>query len=372
MPPRLHTSLSGNQVQLQMTIHPLYSLDVLPEIPLHELECDAPPVVHLADQDGLYRYADLINAKAAALYDASEYAQRNGTDRRLAYVTLATPEYDLGLRVLIRSIRRVSDIPIFVLVTSKWKVKSEARDVFGLAVPGIARADNHRSRSEFGATYTKLWPFALRHFDRVVFIDSDMLVLGDLDHLWTGSQFMVCRDSVEASRMDRFNSGLLAFTPKDYYLNRIAREGPHAPSDDGGDQGLLNSLFSSDVKYIESEYNTIKHYWYFNAPEVDRERIKCIHFIVKKPWELWYRELTDCFTVDIEDKWTRFLTHQELLSLVSHWRRRQFLAERPRFDITRQSKSGKRDRRKRRLHAAALAVSLSLLPLAYFLGRFVG
>jgi len=58
---------------------------------------------------------------------------------RMAYVALATPDYDLGLRVLLRSLRRTSQIPVFVLVPSRWTLQTEVADVFAIAAPHIVR-----------------------------------------------------------------------------------------------------------------------------------------------------------------------------------------------------------------------------------------
>ena len=148
---------------------------------------------------------------------------------------------------------------------------------------------------------------------------------------------------------------MLAISPQKGYFERIKCEGPTARSYDGGDQGLLNALFGDEAKYLGSEFNTIKHYWYFAHSEVDREQAKGIHFIVKKPWEIWYREITDAMTVDIEDTWTGFLTHSELLRLVSQWRRDQFVAERSRFDATR---GVRRERRKHRQEIIRIAIAV--------------
>ncbi len=341
---------------------------VLTDIPIIDLPLQASTVA-LSDSSQFYACSNLISKAAASVYDSSHFSQQHPGRTRIAYLTLATPDYDMGLRVLVRSLRRVTDIPIIVLMTSRWDVQSDAKDVFGLVVPQLTRDDPKRSRQEFGATYTKLWAFGLLDFERVVFLDSDCLVLKALDALWTGDQMKVCRDSVEHVRLAKFNSGLIAFNPQKAYLDKIATDGPTADSDDGGDQGLLNSLFRNEVAYIESEYNLIKHYWYFRSPEIRASSARCIHFIVKKPWDLWFQEITDSFTVDLEDKWTSFLTHEELLTLVSHWRRRQFVAERSRFDVTRLNRAHARDRRWKRARLVGLLALPSLLIGTFLLGR---
>jgi hypothetical protein len=329
-----------------------------------------PQRVSLSNADALEGCARLISDALEAAFHESRYARDAKPNLRMAYVTLATPDYDLGLRVLLRSLRRTSQIPVFVLVPSRWALQTEVADVFAIEVPHIVRDDAHRDRHEFGATFTKLWAFGLSGFERVIFLDSDFLVLQSLDELFEGSEFLVCRDSVERTVLDRFNTGLLAISPRRSYFDRIRREGATAPSYDGGDQGLLNTLFGDEVKYLSSEFNTIKHYWYFAHSEVDRDKTKGVHFIVKKPWEIWYREITDAMSVDLEDIWTAHLTHSELLRLVSQWRRDQFVTERGRFDATRGG--GRRERRLRRQENVRIFVAVGAAVVIFIAGMLVG
>lgn len=311
-----------------------------------------PSRVSLDDRKILLECQEILSETIERAYHLSSYAREHASEAPIAYVTLATPDYDWGARVLLRTLRRYTSIPIIVLAPSRWGLRSDVPDIYLIEVPTLYRnADS--ARREFAQTFTKLWAFCFLNFRRIVFLDSDTLVLQNLDELFDSDEFLVCRDSVEQVKVGAFNSGLLAFSPKRRLFEKIADHAATAPTKDGGDQGLLNCLFRDEVKYLGSEFNAIKHYLYFRHPDVQERELRMIHYIVKKPWELWYREISDAFCVDLEDLWTNELTRAELLELVSHWRRNQFIAERFRFDVTRQH----RKRRKRHRELAIFILS---------------
>jgi len=335
-----------------MSLRQDVALRPIPEIKSHD---HLPPRVSLSDRDALLYCQRVLCETFENAYRASTYARTRPSDPPVAYITLATPDYAWGTRVLLRTLRRYTSVPILVMIPSNYSLHSDVQDVFAINVPTLYRqADG--ARKEFSQTFTKLWAFSLINFRRIVFLDSDTLVLGSLDDLLDGDEFLVCRDSVEYVELSAFNSGLMAFSPKPHLFQRILEEGATAPTKDGGDQGLLNSLFRGEVKYLGSEFNAIKHYLYFRHPDLRQQDLRMVHYIVKKPWELWYREITDAFCVDLEDLWTSELSRTELLDLISQWRRNQFLAERPRFDVTRQHR--KKRKRNRNLAICGLAGAL--------------
>ena len=343
-------------------------------VPLERSGKRLPASVGISDHAAMAASAEIIARTCSAIYDKSEYARRNPGKPRIAYVTIGTPDYDWGVRVLLRSLRRTTSVPIFVLMTSPWEIRTEVPDTYAVEVPILARIDDHRERKEFGSTYSKLWVFGLSGFDRIIFLDADMLVLKSLDTLFDERDFLVCRDSVERANSDRFNSGLFAFTPSEDLVAKIREQAAEAYSYDGGDQGLLNTIFRGDVRYMNSEVNTLKHYMFFSNSDLSKDNVRAIHYIVKKPWEIWYREITDGFSIDVEDLWTKFLTHSELQALVSQWRRNQFLAERPRFDLTRnpsrvRNAMGLRLRHVAAIVAAGIVFSLSIFVTGFLLGK---
>jgi hypothetical protein len=113
----------------------------------------------------------------------------------------------------------------------------------------------------------------------------------------------------------------------------------------------------------------LRHFSFFSGAELKRDQVRSIHYINKKPWELWYRESVDAALSELDDVWTRELSHEELLALVSLWRRRQSIAERARFEarITPGAARRQEDRGRRRFRRWLYVTGAILIATVFFL-----
>ena len=254
---------------------------------------------------------------------------------RHAFVSCVTPEYRWGLLVWLRSLRRVSQKPIFLLVSRELVIPVDVAGVFQILVPGLYEEQYSFDRVEFQNVLNKLWIFALTPLTRIFHIDVDCLVLKDIDHLFDSMDFQVCPDYVETRATQRFNSGVMVFNPTVALRDRVFAMAPGVYSYDGGDQGALNNILLDTVTFIDESYNLLRHFYYFSGRK-NLNDVRILHYIVKKPWELNYRETPDPFLVELDDLWTTFLTRDELLELVIDWRRNIFrVSERARIESSR-------------------------------------
>jgi hypothetical protein len=289
------------------------------------------PSVDVSDIDEVLRLcAEVDHAVSAALKGASPQSASPQ-----CYVTFSTPDYSLGLTVLVRSLRKYSQRPIVVLTDRSWSFDSGLSNVFFVVVPQLRNKNYNPARVELKLTLTKLWIFGLVSLDRLVYIDSDCLVLQPIDELFERSGTWCPPDYVENAESRRFSSGLIAFSPSAALRDRVFRAAPAATSYDHADQGLLNTIISPEVNILPPDYCVTRHYHLFHGAEMQPANIRIMHYIAKKPWELWYRETSDTGLCELDDKWTAELTHVELLALVAQWRRRQFNFERPRLESLR-------------------------------------
>jgi hypothetical protein len=291
-----------------------------------------------------------------------------------AYVTLASPDYEWGLRVVLRSLRRVSKVPVIVLAARRWSFDGEHENVVFLEVPALSNAAYKPERHEFGVALTKLWVFALTCFRRITFIDADSLILRPLDDLFDRTGLWAASDYVLDSQRQGFNSGLMSFEPTLELRDRIYESAAGAKSFDQADQGLLNGLLWPEAHILPPEYSLLRHFSFFSGTELKRDQVRSIHYINKKPWELWYRESVDLALSELDDVWTQELSHEELLALVSFWRRRQSIAERARFEARTTPGAARRQQQRRRrrfrrwvyITAAILIATLFFLSGAYW------
>lgn len=221
-----------------------------------------------------------------------------------SFVTLATnTNYVLGALTLAQSLRRVNTTrKLTILITREVPepLVQHLRSVFDhvelvdlLDSQDAANLDLLR-RPELGVTFTKLHCWRLTQFTKCVFLDADCLVLHNVDDLFDREEFSAATD---IGWPDCFNSGVFVFKPSvDTYRSLLSFAQQPGASFDGGDQGLLNSFFSSwstddSSRRLPFTYNMTTNVSYSYAPAFKQFRatVKIVHFIgAQKPWYFSY------------------------------------------------------------------------------------
>jgi glycogenin glucosyltransferase len=222
--------------------------------------------------------------------------ETQATDSRFACATLVTTDsYLPGAVALGESLRRSGwKHDTLALVTSG--VSTTVRERMGKfwdRVVEIEPVENPFAKEEQGYDYFdtmfckyRIWQ--LTDYERVVYIDSDTIVLGSLDELLTRPSFAAAPCIWPP---DRFNAGVLVVEPsEDMFDDLISRFG-ELSSYDGSDQGFLNSYYPDwytgpPERRLPSTYNmpqliyTYGTVWKRLLPE-----IRILHYT--GPWKPW-------------------------------------------------------------------------------------
>ncbi|PPQ63767.1 hypothetical protein CVT24_004309 [Panaeolus cyanescens] len=140
-------------------------------------------------------------------------------------------------------------------------------------------------RPDLTTVLTKLHVFRLVQFQKIIFLDADVLPIRPLDHLFNlPHEFAAVPD---VGWPDIFNSGVLVLTPGNEKFDQLYTLMKSSPSWDGGDQGILNEWRGSNWHRLSFTYNTTPTAAYTYAPAYERygPQISAIHFIGQdKPW----------------------------------------------------------------------------------------
>ncbi|KAM8953156.1 glycogenin-1 [Pelodytes ibericus] len=244
-----------------------------------------------------------------------------------AFVTLATNDpYVKGALVLGTSLRQHNTTrKLVVLITpqvsdSMRKVLDKVFD--DVRVVNVLDSEDSAhlalmQRPELGVTLTKLHCWTLTQYTKCVFMDADTLVLSNVDELFERSELSAAPDP---GWPDCFNSGVFVYQPSIQTYNQLLHLASEKGSFDGGDQGLLNTFFSSwatkDIhKHLPFVYNlsSISIYSYLPAFKAFGDNAKVVHFLGKvKPWNYTYDSSTKSVKSDVHDQ---TLIHPEFLSL---------------------------------------------------------
>ncbi|KAJ3558036.1 hypothetical protein NM688_g1145 [Phlebia brevispora] len=257
-----------------------------------------------------------------------------------AYATLLTKtDYLPGALVLHQSLRDVdAKYPLVVMTTPS--VSEVDKEI--LAKRGIKLRDIESLRPEPGThilpahdirfqdTWTKLRAFELAEYDRIVLLDSDMIVMRNMDELmdldlpsdWIAAAhactcnprrlphypkdwipqncahssvkhpealtqpFEITPSSPRTHRL--LNSGSIVLTPSHDLaqdIRKFLQESPLVPTFQFPDQDLLAAYFYGRWKVLPWCYNALKTLREIHKPLWRDEEIRCLHYILHdKPW----------------------------------------------------------------------------------------
>jgi glycogenin glucosyltransferase len=234
------------------------------------------------------------------------------TPTKCSYVTLLTSDDHLkGVLLLSESLKRVgADHELVALATDNVSEDAlRVLSVFGIepricpeiSMPEQARANNEATGFACYDTHlSKLHVFELLDFAKLVYIDADMLLLKNVDHLFSYPHLSAIADAKSApgwSHLVGLNSGLMVIEPRAGLLNQMLEYLPQVVESKPsvGDQAVINHFYDgwpymSDL-HIDAGYNlyesTFDHYVRHEGYGVfgKTKRIVAVHFIgERKPW----------------------------------------------------------------------------------------
>jgi glycosyl transferase family 8 len=211
--------------------------------------------------------------------------------------------FSAGLRACVQSIRRLHDhVPPILLLTPASQCVTLAD------VDEVIPFDPHAYQSipcdglYFGReVFYKLELFRLRGYERIIYLDCDTIVRGDISSLWdprqyTEREFWAVREQavpgVTSSAFDEFNTGVMMLNrpllQESVYrrLFEIARSGV---SYDGADQGVISAYLAERGEGVAGDldraYNVFVSAKKLGQWDVVKDAVKVLHFVnALKPW----------------------------------------------------------------------------------------
>ncbi|CAK9177873.1 unnamed protein product [Ilex paraguariensis] len=214
---------------------------------------------------------------------------------REAYVTIlhSSESYVCGAIALAQSIIQTNSTKDLVLLADDsistkalqglraagWKIKHIKR----IRSPG-AEKDAYNEWN-----YSKLRVWQLTEYEKIIFIDADLIVLKNIDKFFVYPQ-------VSAASNDKFlfNSGVMLVEPSKCMFEALMKKRFTLASYNGGDQGFLNEVFTWWHRW-PSRLNHLKVFGNNSLDNPKHEISKnlyMIHYLGVKPW-MCYKDY-DC------------------------------------------------------------------------------
>ncbi|KAJ3227417.1 hypothetical protein HK099_002168 [Clydaea vesicula] len=256
--------------------------------------------------------------------------RRSGT--KYKKVVLYTPETlsNYSITILYASFDLVIPVPLFRSV-----------DKENLALLG---------REELDVTFTKLYCWnknLFENFDKLCFLDADTIVLRNVDGIFeylNEDNKAVFAAAPDIGWPDCFNSGVFVLKPNNDIYNQLIEHAKACGSFDGGDQGILNSFFSSwgsgekisgipVSTRLPFTFNVTPtaSYSYLPAYVKYSSKISIVHFIgSSKPWKSPPPKIDEEDTeikLDLFNKWWYFYNDYKI------WKLEKDVAETPKTKI---------------------------------------
>ncbi|CAI5524369.1 unnamed protein product [Closterium sp. Naga37s-1] len=233
-------------------------------------------------------------------------APQAGTEKKAwATVLHSSDKYICGALALARSLRRVGTRHELVAFVSK-EVSQRAQRSLTLAGWKVVAVGRMRSSFKASSNYCKynhsklrLWQMA--QYSKLIFLDTDMLVLRNLDHLFAMPEL-----TAVSNNQFQFNGGLLVVDPSPCTFAMLKDALALFETYKDCEQGLLNELYPWWHRLPQST-NFLKFAW-SNKPEDLAQRratlaaqppvVDMVHYLGAKPWYC-YRDF-DCNLLSTE------------------------------------------------------------------------
>ncbi|CAG8667810.1 2477_t:CDS:2 [Ambispora leptoticha] len=272
------------------------------------------------------------NSKTNGIGTSNNTCNTKQKPKPKVWITLITKENDyiIGAKVLAFSLLRVeSKYPLMILhtkaVTKKTldeflQLRCQLRQVELLEPPKGVTQELVNGYSE---TWTKLRAWELIEFERVVFLDADMLVVRNMDELLDDEELIKDENWVPESCVytpktesssnptiihfeDYFNSGMLVLKPNDKIFACMLKKLYNHPNPDAlifPDQDFLNEFFNSHWVRLPYIYNALKTLRNCHSYMWHDDQVKNVHYILDKPWRITDRDSAEIKTNELNLRW---------------------------------------------------------------------
>lgn len=229
---------------------------------------------------------------------------------KYSYITLLNTEnYLKGVLCLNESLKRTqTKYPLTVAITEQISKKTieilqengiDIVYIDKMVVPEDIKEKNKKGIfSHWSNTFDKLKIFELTQFDKLVLLDSDMLVRKNIDELFERENLSAVVDRREPNVIDswkKLTSGTIVIEPKKEIIKEFIQimNEIKEKRESIGDQDILQEYDTEwenkENLHLDVKYNTFFIYldYYVKCGGYKLDDIAVVHFILKtKPWDL--------------------------------------------------------------------------------------
>ncbi|XP_057974566.1 putative UDP-glucuronate:xylan alpha-glucuronosyltransferase 3 [Malania oleifera] len=246
-------------------------------------------------------------------------ASYSGNAPREAYATIlhSAHVYVCGAIAAAQSIRMAGSMRDLVILIDETisEYHRSGLEAAGWKLHNIQRIRNPKAErdayNEWNYSKFRLWQ--LTDYDKIIFIDADLLILRNIDFLFDMPEI-----SAIGNNATLFNSGVMVIEPSNCTFQLLMDHINEIESYNGGDQGYLNEIFTWWHR-IPKHMNFLKHFWIGDEEEKKEMKTRLfgaeppvlyvLHYLGLKPW-LCFRDYDCNWNVDILQEFASNIAHR--------------------------------------------------------------
>jgi glycogenin glucosyltransferase len=207
-----------------------------------------------------------------------------------AFATLATPAFCMGAVAIGHQLRKFhgSQYDLICLVTP---------DVNATWVAilsqwwRVVRVPNYTPYPRFRRSWAKLYLWDRTEYQKVVYMDADVLILGPLDELFEFPMLSCASDPLPPQIC---NSGVLVLEPEEGLMEEMKQVAREKRLFQGiGDQGFINAFFEGFTP-LPPKFNTARTHSLGLGDFLERNETRIVHMVCKKPWKCGREGVSYC------------------------------------------------------------------------------
>ncbi|CAF0770588.1 unnamed protein product [Brachionus calyciflorus] len=219
-----------------------------------------------------------------------------------------------SIKTIIQNTKGLNFDKIVIEIENK-RLKEESKQLllkagwdFICTVRHIYSADDSKLYKHHKETYTKLITINMTEYEGIVYMDTDILVIGDIKELFTFykkidfiNYFIAVAQDTEADGKprDRFNSGVFSVRPNSTEFSRLMRLRDTNITDLSfahGEQNFLNHCYKDKWYKFDFKFNGIvwilqNYEWNLKKMTID---VRIFHFTSIKPWDCMSKAADVC------------------------------------------------------------------------------
>ncbi|MBR6949988.1 MAG: hypothetical protein IKH54_07385 [Bacilli bacterium] len=179
--------------------------------------------------------------------------------KKYAYVcVLSTDNYLDGALILNENLRELnSKYELLCVVNDRLSEESiKTLHRFGIKTKNTRAIKTNMGIGRWNYTFDKLNIFSLVEYDKIVFLDLDLLILKNIDHLFDWDSIAAGLDMPWHD--DEFNSGVMVIEPNMDLYNDMIEKLYATKYNYTGDQDFLNDYFGKNFIALPLKYNLMR------------------------------------------------------------------------------------------------------------------